>query len=511
MKITDNVGQTRELSFASPLAYDLLEEGLDQFAFTIGVPSYNQNSTISYDTSRPMVAGFYRQGITKTLTLGGYLQLAGSQQVIGTEGTVATDWGNVGWDAAIANSPFGFDHAFRLSYQYLAFGGSQTYLPNFGVGIQYLGPYFQSFGNFRVGNPFGVFNYATNNVAWDLGVNYYQTLFNGFGINSSLGYQIGSFDRPNGYRAAIGFTTYLGNGLQINLTVNNRQDQSGNRETQLLFNFLQISQYQSITARSDLSSQREAGSEITWNSNRLAQYNTVNTTIGVRNNPNPGYAGARIGLDYRGFVANVALNHDYDQSGQSTNLAFGTALVYADGQFGWTRPVTDSFVIVDRNEQFADQLVGINPSPYGYTAEANLLGPAVVPDLNSYTVSTIRVEAPNMPLGYNLGKTVYSFLPSYKSGTLITVGTDSTIFLRGILQNAKGEPISQQAGQLTSLSDPNWESVTIFTNKTGKFASLGLRPGRYELKLFSDPPQSAQFEIPADQKGIYELGNLTLK
>jgi hypothetical protein len=29
--------------------------------------------------------------------------------------------------------------------------------------------------------------------------------------------------------------------------------------------------------------------------------------------------------------------------------------------------------------------------------------------------------------------------------------------------------------------------------------------------LFSDPPQSAQFEIPADQKGIYELGNLTLK
>jgi outer membrane usher protein len=53
--------------------------------------------------------------------------------------------------------------------------------------------------------------------------------------------------------------------------------------------------------------------------------------------------------------------------------------------------------------------------------------------------------------------------------------------------------------------------VTIFTNKTGKFASLGLRPGRYELKLFSDPPQSAQFEIPADQKGIYELGNLTLK
>lgn len=31
-------------------------------------------------------------------------------------------------------------------------------------------------------------------------------------------------------------------------------------------------------------------------------------------------------------------------------VVFGTALIYADGHFAWTRPVTDSFVIVARNQ-----------------------------------------------------------------------------------------------------------------------------------------------------------------
>ncbi|BFM38522.1 fimbria/pilus outer membrane usher protein [Synechocystis sp. LKSZ1] len=511
LKITDNVGQVREVAFSAPLAYDLLEEGLNQFALVAGVPAYTQNGVRSYDTTRPIVGGFYRQGITKTLTLGGYLQVAGAQQVIGTEGTLATDFGNIGWDAAISNSPGGFDHAFRLRYQYLALGGNQVNLPTFGLEMEYLGPYFQRFGNLSIGNPFNIFNNSTNNIDWNFGANYGQTLFDGLGLNLNLGYQIGSFGQPNAYRAAVGLTRNLGNGWQLNLTLNNRRSQAGDQETQLLVNLLQTSQFQSLTIRNGLSSQQEQASEITWSSRSPAQYNSVNTTLALRENPQPSYTGARLGLNYRGFVADVNLNHDYDQSQQGTNLSFGTALVYADGHFGWTRPVTDSFVIVSRNDNFANQLVGVNPGLYGYVAEASSFGPAVVPDLSSYTVTTLRVDAPNMPLGYDLGKTVYSLLPSYKSGTVITVGTEATVFLRGILQDSQGKPISLQAGQVTSLSDPSWEPVSLFTNKVGRFALLGLKPGRYELTLFTTPSQSVQFEIPENQTGIYDLGQLTIR
>jgi len=511
LKITDNVGQTRDISFSAPLAYDLLDVGLQQFAVGVGVPSYTQDGVRSYDTNRPILTGFYRQGITNTLTLGGYLQAAGAQQLLGTEGTLATSLGNIGWDAAIASSHGGFDHSFRLRYQYLALGGNQSNLPTFGLEAEYLGPYFQRFGNLSIGNPLNIFTNSTNNIAWNFGANYGQTLFDGLGINLNLGYQIGSFHQPNAYRAAIGLTGNLGNGLQLNLTLNNRQDQTGRRETQLLVNLLQISQRQSLSIRNNLSTQQEQATEITWNSNSPSQYNSINTTIGLRNSPQPSYTGAIIGLDYRGFLGNLNLSHNYDQSRQESNLSFGTALVYADGHFGWTRPVTDSFVMVARNDNFADQLVTVNPGLYGAIAEASSFGPAVVPDLSSYTVTTIRVDAPNMPLGYDLGKTVYSLLPSYKSGMVITVGTEATVFLRGILKNSQDQPIGLQAGQVTSLSDPSWEPVTLFTNKVGKFALLGLKPGRYELKLFTEPPQSTQFEIPADKTGIFDLGNLTIR
>ncbi|MBD2653746.1 fimbrial biogenesis outer membrane usher protein [Synechocystis sp. FACHB-383] len=513
VKITDSAGRVEELSFSAPLATDLLEVGLNQFGLGVGVPAYTTNGVRNYDTSRPIIGGFYRQGITSTLTLGGYLQAAGSQQVIGMEGTLATSVGNFGWDAALENDGNGLDHAFRLRYQFLALGGNQARLPNFGLEVEYLGPYFQRFGSFPIGftpDPLDFFGTATNDISWSFGANYSQTLIDGLGINLGLGYQLGSFGQPNAYRAAIGFTTNLGRGLQVNLTLNNRLDQSGQTETQVLFNFLQTSQFQSLTARSNLSSQREQASTLTWTSRSPAQYNSVNTTVNLSNNPNPGYFGTGLGLTYRGFVGDINLNHDYDQSSHRTNLNFGTALVYADGRFGWSRPVRDSFVIFSRNPNFADQLVLINPGLYGPVAEANYVGPGVVPDLSSYTLTTMRVDAPNMPLGYDLGNAVFNLLPSYKSGTLITVGTESTVFLRGTLVDQAGEPIALQVGQVRSLSDPSWSPLELFTNRAGRFALTGLGPGEYELQLFSDPPRTIRFEIPADKTGIYDMGTVTV-
>lgn len=513
VKITDSAGRVEELSFSAPLATDLLAVGLNQFGLGVGMPAYTTNGIRSYDTSRPIISGFYRQGVTPTLTLGGYLQAAGSQQVIGTEGTLATSVGNFGWDAALENDDNGLDHAFRVRYQFLALGGNQARLPNFGLEIEYLGPYFQRFGNFPigfVGDPFAIFSTSTNDISWSFGANYSQTLIDGLGINLGLGYQLGSFGQPNAYRAAIGFTTNLGRGLQANLTLNNRLDQSGQTETQVLFNFLQTSQFQSLTARSNLSSQREQASTLTWTSRSPAQYNSVNTTVNLSNNPNPGYLGTGLGLTYRGFVGDINLNHDYDQSSHRTNLNFGTALVYADGRFGWSRPVRDSFVIFSRNPNFSDQLVLINPGLYGPVAEANYVGPGVVPDLSSYTLTTMRVDAPNMPLGYDLGNAVFNLLPSYKSGTLITVGTESTVFLRGTLVDKGGEPIALQVGRVSSLSDPNWPALELFTNRAGRFALMGLGPGEYELQLFSNPPQTVRFTIPAEQTGIYDMGTITV-
>ena len=76
------------------------------------------------------------------------------------------------------------------------------------------------------------------------------------------------------------------------------------------------------------------------------------------------------------------------------------------------------------------------------------------------------------------------------------------------MQDAKGEPVSVQAGEVISLSDPKWKPLTLFTNKAGKFALEGLKPGRYELRLFGNQENPIRFEIPSDKTGVYDIGIL---
>jgi outer membrane usher protein len=74
------------------------------------------------------------------------------------------------------------------------------------------------------------------------------------------------------------------------------------------------------------------------------------------------------------------------------------------------------------------------------------------------------------------------------------------------LTDAKGQAIALQAGEVRSLSDPQWEALTLFTNRAGKFEMTGFKAGRYELRLIGS--QTLQFEIPEGTSGLYDLGTL---
>ena len=153
------------------------------------------------------------------------------------------------------------------------------------------------------------------------------------------------------------------------------------------------------------------------------------------------------------------------------------------------------------------RVIGINPSPIGgNAAQIDWAGFAVLPDLSPYQVSKLRIDAPSLPVGYDLGTTNYAVLPTYKSGTVIRIGTDATIFLRGTLRNAKDEPLSLLTGEVVSLSDPTWKPLQLFTNRAGKFALTGLKSGRYELRMYSDPPIVFSVNIPEGKTGVYDLG-----
>ena len=504
--ITDDVGRVQRLDFPAAVAGDLLAPGLQQFAYSFGFPSNVENGGRSYDWTQPTLTLSHRWGLSENLTMGGYLQADLKQQLLGFEGIWATSFGNWGWDVALSHdSEMGSDYAARLRYDYSKIGADNPSQRTFRFALEHRGSGFMTVGDLL----------PRNDYSYDLSAGYSQRLFWGIGGNLSASYQLGRGSVPDTYRLNLGLSKSFNNGLGVNLNLSQSRSSTGIEEQQAflsLFWFLP-KQRQSFQATSDIRNTSSPTNRLNWNYSSPLTIGGINASVGVAGNPNDYDLTGR--LTYTGYRASIDFSHDFllprdgrEGLNNTTSVNWGTALVFADGHFGWSRPINNSFALVIRNENFRSQQVGINPNAGGYTARADNLGPAVVPDLQPYQVSTLRIDAPNLPLGYDVGRNVYHLLPSYRSGTLIRVGTEATVFIRGVLVDAKGEPVSLQAGEIVSLSDPNWKQVTLFTNKAGKFALEGFKPGRYELRLFINQQHPIPFEIPSGKAGVYDLGTL---
>jgi outer membrane usher protein len=174
------------------------------------------------------------------------------------------------------------------------------------------------------------------------------------------------------------------------------------------------------------------------------------------------------------------------------------------------RPVQDSFVLVVPHPELAGQKSGVDPVRDAYIARTDWLEPAVLPNLSAYQVRKLTIDAPDLPLGYELGPSEYTVWPTYKSGTVIRVGTGATVLLRGVLARTDGTPVSLQGGEIVSLSEPKMTAIEVFTNRKGKFMAEGLKPGKFALRLFAYPEAPVPFEIPKGQAGMYDIGSLHL-
>jgi outer membrane usher protein len=132
----------------------------------------------------------------------------------------------------------------------------------------------------------------------------------------------------------------------------------------------------------------------------------------------------------------------------------------------------------------------------------------VLPDLQSYLVRKLTIDAPDLPPGYELGPDTFTLWPTYRSGTVIHAGTGATVLLRGVLRTADGKPVTLQTGTVHALDNPAFKPLPMFTNRGGRFVVEGLQPGRYELRMLADANAKLSFEIPKGRTGVFEIGDL---
>ncbi len=510
--ITDNVGRVQRLDFSNAIANNLLAPNVQQFAYSLGFPSLASGNGTSYDFASPTIFASYRQGLNNILTMGGYLQADPRQQIMGIEGALATTFGNISWDTALSNAEqLGIGLAARFGYEFLKSGENNPLDQSFGFTLEHRGANFLSsnLSNNLSTNLSSRLN-QTNPSQLDFTTYYRQKLFWGISGGLNFRYQLGR-DRPDSSQIGLNLSKSLDNGAFISLNLSESSDGINPKEQKALISLIWTipRTLQTIQVSSDMTNKNAPTTRASWTS---SSPNIEGIGLGVdiaRTSSTDNLTGK---LNYRGYRGEFKLSQDVllNRNGQTTNTTqfdFGTALVFADGYWGLSRPVTGSFVLVVPHPNLQGRVIGINPNAIaGNAAQIEGIGPAVLPDLSPYQVSQIRIAAPNLPLGYDLGQTNYAILPTYKSGTAIRIGTDATILLRGTLRNKKDEPLSQLSGEFISLSDPNWTPLQMFTNKAGKFVLKGIKAGRYELRMFNDPPTIFSIDIPEGKTGVYDLG-----
>jgi len=338
---------------------------------------------------------------------------------------------------------------------------------------------------------------------------YSRSLPLGIGMNLGSSYKTGSSDLSSVVRVNLGLRKSLEGGQfvalrgRVDLADLSIADWSVSAEYTAVMSGLG----QTVRATQSVPPAR---SSLSWSYSPGGEVGQVGLSAsGSQDSGDYGYNGQ---LTYSAYVMDTSLTYDYESSAAGSHtlaLTASSALVFADGAFGVSRPVRDSFLIVSPHRSLREYQVGINPTGDGHAARAGRLLPAVLPNLSSYHANTIILDIPDLPIGYDLGSEEYTLIPRYRSGAVLRVGMDGAVLLLGTLTEPDGSPLALQTGQVISFGNADEQPSLFFTNRTGQFEVAGLSHGEYRVELF-DGRSTPAFHIPDGHQGIYEIGSLPL-
>jgi outer membrane usher protein len=500
LRITDDVGNVEVLEF--PYFFDslLLAVGEEEFSAGAGVPWRTESGRRVYDEDAPTFSGFYRRGVSDTLTLGSNLQADPQQHLVGVEalwasraGTLRLDLGESRTDEA------GRGFSARLQQRYTQVGGAGRTVA---LAAQHTSRRFAALGNTA----------PDNAVAQSYSARYSQRLSSALSAGVGATYDVARGDRRDTHSQNLSFSYRIALGVSASVSLDRITQASGLVEERAFF-----------TVYAALADVRQA---VSLTRDSLADTNAIEwsyapvQSVGALS-ANASYNNGRSAdtylatANYTGNRFTAGATHTADETRgaadtRRTNVRLGTALVYVDGEVALARPIGNSFALIARHPNLAGQDIGVDPIEDAYNVHSDWLGAPVLPDLQPYIRRNIAIESPGLPPGYDLGPTVYTLEPWYRSGTKITVGTDATVAVSGSLEDARGESIVLQAGEAHSLEEPQRAPVLLFTNRSGRFRADGFRPGEYELRMFYDPRARVRFAIPKDAAGDHDLGRLRL-
>ncbi|MBE1528885.1 outer membrane usher protein [Sphingopyxis sp. OAS728] len=498
--VTDVTGRRQLASFDPFFDPVDLGSGEDEYSAGVGFVARAFEASPKYG-GLPAFSGFYRRGMTNRMLLGGALQLSEDVQVAGAEVIVSPNKipGRIEFSGAVST---GDDFGYSLRGAYSLQVGTGMQGRQFSISADYRSKGFQTLTDAIAGDRFETLN-VTANYAQSLGEQ--TTLVAGAnwfhrpGFNSShsvyadvihrtekfrvtAGVEYGKGLNENNFGVRLGLTVPLGRRTRAEANYNSRREQS-----------------RAFVTRSYEDRVGSFGYDVGIRRSRNdATVDAIANYVGNRF-----YARGSVTSGGPGFG-------DIDER-QQARLQVGTSIAFAGGDVGIGRPINDSFVIAKPHESAepGQVVLGRSIQDKRFDAQSGALGPALGGRLQSYTRQNVIYDLMDGPVGYDIGTGIDTVEPPYRSGYNITVGSDANVTAYGVLK-IEGAPASLVAGSISSTDDEAFTNQPFFTNSVGRFAIMGLRPGKtYQVRL-TEPAAIYTIEVPAKSEPLYQLGEILI-
>lgn len=499
LNILDDAGRNEVVRFNIFLDQTQLATGLSEFGVYAGVKApLGLNGPVYSDEW--IVSGYYRRGMSDFLTLGVNVQADERSRMGGVEAVIATSLGIFGTSAAFSDvNGIGSGYAIQATFQRLIQRGNGRN-DSLNLFFETRSAKFAPVSFYLPDNPY----------EFEVGGGYSHAFSDAFYAGFDGRYSKGRGLRPDvhNYRVTAGWR--LSDVATVNAEARYQKDSLGDDVSAFVSLTVRLGRYSSVRSEYDSRDNRARLSYQTLHGSGVGSYNITGDVersdngSGINLNANYITNRAELGLSHNGSFAG-----DFGNSlSQRTTFRMGTSIALAGGAVSIGRPIYDSFAIVKPHRSLGKADVIVEPSTFGYTANSGALGAATMPSLSSYSERTIPVDVENAKPGTDIGQGSFRLLPPYRSGYLLTVGSDYNVTALGTMLNADGEPVALVTGTAVELAHPERPATTIFTNRQGRFGATGLAPGQWRITMNDDRKSVYILDIPADAEGIVRAGEI---
>lgn len=505
IEIIDPFGRREVLVFPLISESVLLTEGIHQFSFNVGAPSIERTDERVYEQDLVTSSVFYRLGLTEQLTVGAHYQGDKRQNMAGGEILVGSPAGFLGLESARSHTEsVGEGWAHRARYIYLGNRRERFWSQDFGLEVEYFDRNFASLQSLV----------PVNRFQMNVGAHLVQPLGAAFSSGFSYRYQFGRGEEED----ARTFTTFL--------------SYAGFRAHSFSVEYSHSNAIQSLDEDRFFVTWTWSGSGggnyllTTYNSQderlrseyqHTARIGTSQVGASISGSTSETGHGAGVAAEYVGQRFFTIVDHDrffpkdelLVDSGR-TRVDFGTALAFTTGSFAVSRPITDSFILVESDDSLEEYELGVNPAGNYALAEIDWFNTAILANQASYIYETVRIDTRSLPYGVTInGGENFTVKPTYRSGVHIDLGAGKVVYLRGRLFDVDGRPFELQTGEFRS---PDGKiNQPFFTDRKGRFSVEGLDTGTFNVVVFGRPELGARLTVPKEVIGEYAAGSIHLK